>query len=372
MPQYASEYYDPQKAHEYYMEHRVLKGRKKATTTVDLNRQGKLASEVIKKNVSDEKKMVVDAYTAEINSQISALQDQIKSLKVTTKTKVAVEDNSSSSKKRGRKKTSKNVKYKTVSSSNKAQIDAQKEQIRSRINELKEQSKLIRKYIESAYDDKYVEELQKLKQDSSMKETFSRGSLKGLNEEGREAARQVKERINEERNSLIESHKTKMTSKIDSLRSDLQRHRDSTSEEIASEREQLANRRAQRKSNLDSYKEQTSGKIDALRNRLKGMTKAQKKQNEDKIREEIAKLQGDNKEASANYQKETAQDRESTSSFIAKLRNNQKSYSTQVQSDIKSLRDDNAATRKKITSDYKEKYYDEIDKIRNDEDLRDY
>ena len=102
------------------------------------------------------------------------------------------------------------------------------------------------------------------------------------------------------------------------------------------------------------------------------MTKTQKKQNEEKIREEIAKLQGDNKEASANYQKETAQDRESTSSFIAKLRGNQRSYSAQIQNDIKGLRDENAATRKKITSDYKEKYYDEIDKIRNDEDLRDY
>ena len=34
---YASKYYDPKKAHEYYLKRRKLKGRKKATSIADLS-----------------------------------------------------------------------------------------------------------------------------------------------------------------------------------------------------------------------------------------------------------------------------------------------------------------------------------------------
>ena len=50
---YASPYYDPQKAHEYYMKNRELKGRK---SVAKLNDEGKEAAAYVKKQLSDERK----------------------------------------------------------------------------------------------------------------------------------------------------------------------------------------------------------------------------------------------------------------------------------------------------------------------------
>lgn len=51
---YASKYYDPQEAHEYYEKHKQLKGRKKASTA-SLNEQGKSAAAYVKEKIDAEK-----------------------------------------------------------------------------------------------------------------------------------------------------------------------------------------------------------------------------------------------------------------------------------------------------------------------------
>lgn len=53
---YKSKYYDPQKAHEYYMKHRKLKGRKKKTSTADLSDAGKIAAKEVKEQLQAELK----------------------------------------------------------------------------------------------------------------------------------------------------------------------------------------------------------------------------------------------------------------------------------------------------------------------------
>ena len=53
---YKSKYYDPQKAHEYYMKHRQLKGRKKKTSTADLSDAGKIAAKEVKEQLQAELK----------------------------------------------------------------------------------------------------------------------------------------------------------------------------------------------------------------------------------------------------------------------------------------------------------------------------
>ena len=53
---YKSKYYDPQKAHEYYMKHRQLKGRKKKTSTADLSDAGKVAAKEVKEQLQAELK----------------------------------------------------------------------------------------------------------------------------------------------------------------------------------------------------------------------------------------------------------------------------------------------------------------------------
>lgn len=53
---YKSKYYDPVKAHEYYMKHRQLKGRKKRTSTADLSEAGKIAAKEVKEQLQAELK----------------------------------------------------------------------------------------------------------------------------------------------------------------------------------------------------------------------------------------------------------------------------------------------------------------------------
>lgn len=53
---YKSKYYDPAKAHEYYMKHRQLKGRKKKTSTADLSEEGKIAAKEVKERLQEELK----------------------------------------------------------------------------------------------------------------------------------------------------------------------------------------------------------------------------------------------------------------------------------------------------------------------------
>lgn len=53
---YASKYYDPAKAHEYYEKHKKLKGRKKASSIDDLSEEGKIAAKEVKERLNEELK----------------------------------------------------------------------------------------------------------------------------------------------------------------------------------------------------------------------------------------------------------------------------------------------------------------------------
>ena len=69
---YASPYYDPVKAHEYYMKHRELKGR---NSTDGLNDEGKAAASYVKEQLTTERK----ANKEDTTNQIDKLREQKKS-----------------------------------------------------------------------------------------------------------------------------------------------------------------------------------------------------------------------------------------------------------------------------------------------------
>nr|DAP80083.1 MAG TPA: hypothetical protein [Caudoviricetes sp.] len=73
---YASPYYDPVKAHEYYMKHRELKGR---TSTAGLNDEGKAAASYVKEQLTTERKAKVEANKEDTTNQIDKLREQKKS-----------------------------------------------------------------------------------------------------------------------------------------------------------------------------------------------------------------------------------------------------------------------------------------------------
>ena len=64
---YASPYYDPVKAHEYYMQHRVLKGR---TSTAGLNEEGREAARYVKNSLNEERKRLTDSSRERLKGEL--------------------------------------------------------------------------------------------------------------------------------------------------------------------------------------------------------------------------------------------------------------------------------------------------------------
>ena len=68
MASYSSKYYDPVKAHEYYEEHKQLKGRK--ASTASLNETGKNAASYVKQQVDKEKQETLKAESKRFDIQV--------------------------------------------------------------------------------------------------------------------------------------------------------------------------------------------------------------------------------------------------------------------------------------------------------------
>lgn len=68
---YASPYYDPQKAHEYYMKNRELKGKR---STSKLSDEGKKVWSYTKENITSEKKSKIEDKKEKQNSTIEELR----------------------------------------------------------------------------------------------------------------------------------------------------------------------------------------------------------------------------------------------------------------------------------------------------------
>lgn len=131
---YASKYYDPVKAHEYYMKHRKLKGRKARTSTKGLSEEGKAAAKYIKEQIAAERK--------EWNNQLKeTMKQRIKELKEQMQGK-------------------------------------SKEEIAAAVSDLKEKFKSIKETAKDAFEEKYAQEMDKLKADGSFTEKKKRVSRK--------------------------------------------------------------------------------------------------------------------------------------------------------------------------------------------------
>ena len=72
---YASKYYDPVKAHKYYMQHRKLKGRRKAS---GLSKEGREVWNVTKQNITTEKKSDIEKEREKKAKETAALRKRAK------------------------------------------------------------------------------------------------------------------------------------------------------------------------------------------------------------------------------------------------------------------------------------------------------
>ena len=189
---YASEYYDPVKAHEYYETHKKLKGR---TSTSGLNEKGREAAKYIKDQINSERKEKINANNEKGKSSLQAVRDNQKSQSeqlrekakevrerhnqkmqnainsISSKIKMAVKNEDPVLRNQlreqierirkqndmDREALSKRVDAKRQNLSNRA--SAQSTNIRSRTKSTNEK-------IKKDYDDKYASELEKLKSNS--------------------------------------------------------------------------------------------------------------------------------------------------------------------------------------------------------------
>lgn len=123
------------------------------------------------------------------------------------------------------------------------------------------------------------------------RELKGRKSTKGLNDEGKNAAKYIKEQLNAERDSKIEKHKTGTQGQVEGVRNTaknrVQTIRNSTTNTINAKRDQM-------KREVEAHKTQTQGKIDQLREKLKGMSAEDKERMSDSIQNEIARLREGN------------------------------------------------------------------------------
>ena len=146
---YSSQYYDPAKAHEYYEKNKQLKGRK---STARLNDAGKAAAKYVKEQITTEKKGVVETEKVSVKNQIESEKTQMRS-----------------------KIDSLRAKLKGMSTSEK---QTNSEGIKAQIARLREDNKAIREKLQTAfngkreaikdeYDEKYIQELDKIRNTSS-------------------------------------------------------------------------------------------------------------------------------------------------------------------------------------------------------------
>lgn len=143
---YASKYYDPVKAHEYYEEHKQLKGRQKVT----LNEEGRAIAKSVKENLNKEKKSTIERSNSETKNQLDSNATHLRN-------KVA----------------SLNKFLKQLSPKERLE---QKERIQKQINSLRERNNRIREIltekkkntnasIRADYKQKYDTEVEKLKKE---------------------------------------------------------------------------------------------------------------------------------------------------------------------------------------------------------------
>lgn len=147
---YSSELYDPVKAHEYYEKTKELKGR---TSTSGLNETGKAAAKYVKEQLKTEKKTKVEAEKISVKQEIESFKTQMQA----------------------KIDSIKNV-LKNMSTENKAlyredikiEIAALRDDNAQMRVSLQEEFKCTKADLKEVYDEKYVQELSKIKDTSSM------------------------------------------------------------------------------------------------------------------------------------------------------------------------------------------------------------
>lgn len=178
---YASPYYDPVKAHEYYMRHRELKGR---TSTAGLNDEGKAAARYVKEQLTTERKSKVEANKENTTNQIDQLREQKRSNIAAHKAamqrqidqlKAKLSSMSSADKQKNRARISSSIS--ALREQNAAERERLNAAFQAQSKSLRTAQKETNESLKTEYEDKYLSELAKIKANPAFQKAKS-GSKK--------------------------------------------------------------------------------------------------------------------------------------------------------------------------------------------------
>ena len=170
---YASPYYDPQKAHEYYMQNRELKSRR---STAKLNENGKNAAAYVKEQLTAERKQKVQTHKQSTDSQINSLSDQKKANVDIRKNAMQSRIDSlrtmlqsMSKEDKARNKEGIYAQIASLRDDNKRERQRLQEEFKVSRNGLRENHSEEKQRLKDEYDEKYLQELDKIRADSKFR-----------------------------------------------------------------------------------------------------------------------------------------------------------------------------------------------------------
>lgn len=187
---YASPYYDPVKAHEYYERTKELKGRK---STATLNDEGKAAAKYVKEQLTTERKSKVDAHSAETNSKIESNTKSMQS-KIESERKSMTEQVKSHAEKTQSKIDVLYAKLKKMSAKAKA---AKQKTIQAQIDKLREDNEQVRQELREEYNNS-----------AASQRSANKSANAGLRNEHREMKKALKDEYDEKYMQELDSIKS--------------------------------------------------------------------------------------------------------------------------------------------------------------------
>lgn len=167
---YASPYYDPEKAHEYYMRNRELIGRK---STAQLNDDGKAAAKYVKEQLTSERKRKVQADKEDKDAKAENFRNikklNVEAYKQSMQVKIDTLRNSLKNMSTKDKAKNKEKIYNEIASlreENKQQRARLTEQLKELTTNLSTAHKEEKTRLTEEYDQKYIDELDQIRSES--------------------------------------------------------------------------------------------------------------------------------------------------------------------------------------------------------------
>lgn len=157
---YKSQYYDPVKAHEYYIKHRKLKGRRSKTSTAGFSQKQKEASSYVKSQISSKRKSALKQHSESTKEQRKQMRENVSKKLSSIQAKIRqINSNSSLS----------NNQKANLRGALKEEIAKIKETYKAEQKRFNEDSKTKRERISRAYQKQYEKEHQKIRKAKSLK-----------------------------------------------------------------------------------------------------------------------------------------------------------------------------------------------------------